>query len=482
MWNASLFAQTCTPATIYANETTSAVCFEVASNVRNCYSNNMPDHTDDYSSPFTILAGDYEYSMCAYPVPNSTFTPLYEETLTSMGCTDTYAFGVATNGVKLDPNSAETFEDTLTGAANIDWHTEASYIFAMNMGSNGGHLNPFGEYHYHDVPAAYYDSTLGIDGSGHSSIVGWAADGFPIYYKYVYTDALDSTSGIAGLSSGYSLKSGMRPGDGESAPDGSYTGLYVEDYEYSTTDLDSCNGRFGITPDFPDGTYYYVLTDNFPYIPRCFKGTFVDHTFRVGPGAACPASTASTDCAASQPVYGCMDPFACNYDASATADLGSCSYTGPDTSVTVSGNTLTAVESGATYQWYNCTMGVPIPMATSQSFTAMMTGEFALIINDGGCADTSACYSFLITEQPNDIFLNRLNVFPNPTTDKVHVELGASYAAVKIEVLDVMGKILSTHEAAQIDQFSLPLGDAPGIYFVRVKADEFVGVVKVIHQ
>jgi len=36
-------------------------------------------------------------------------------------------------------------------------------------------------------------------------------------------------------------------------------------------DLDICNGRFTITKDFPNGTYAYFLTEDWPVIPRYFK-------------------------------------------------------------------------------------------------------------------------------------------------------------------------------------------------------------------
>ncbi|OJJ20270.1 hypothetical protein BKI52_17540 [marine bacterium AO1-C] len=322
-------ALSCDSTTIYANETSNAVCIDTLGSVRYCISNNYPNHSDNYNQPqFTVTAGNYLYAMCAYPDTAASFTPLYEATETQKGCTSTYTFGVSINGVKYDPNSAETFQNPNTGENNINWHVEATSTtnsIGKNMGTdNGGHLNPFGEYHYHAVPTNYFTTTLNIDGTTHSPIVGYAADGFPIYYKYVYQTANDSTSGIISVSSGYSLKSGSRPGDGVTAPDGNYDGSYYEDYEYSNSTLDACNGRYGITPDYPNGTYYYVITDNYPFIPRCFKGTNVDHTFRVGPSASCPESTASTDCAA--PVYGCLDPFATNYNANADVNDGSCTY------------------------------------------------------------------------------------------------------------------------------------------------------------
>ena len=37
-------------------------------------------------------------------------------------------------------------------------------------------------------------------------------------------------------------------------------------------DLDEANGRTGVTPEFPNGTYYYVITDSFPVISRCISG------------------------------------------------------------------------------------------------------------------------------------------------------------------------------------------------------------------
>ena len=58
-------------------------------------------------------------------------------------------------------------------------------------------------------------------------------------------------------------------------PGGTFDGTFVDDYEYiaGSGDLDECNGREGVTPEYPEGTYYYVLTDTFPFIPRSYRGT-----------------------------------------------------------------------------------------------------------------------------------------------------------------------------------------------------------------
>ena len=54
---------------------------------------------------------------------------------------------------------------------------------------------------------------------------------------------------------------------------GSYDGTFVQDYEYvaGLGDLDQANGRTGTTPEYPEDTYYYVITPNFPFIPRYWR-------------------------------------------------------------------------------------------------------------------------------------------------------------------------------------------------------------------
>ena len=106
-----------------------------------------------------------------------------------------------------------------------------------------------------------------------NDIIGWAADGFPIYARYGYTIATDAKSAVKVLSSGYRLKN--LP-DVNRPPVSMYAmGAFTQDYEYvaGLGDLDECNGRTGVTPEFPNGIYHYVATDPFPHLPRCVKGS-----------------------------------------------------------------------------------------------------------------------------------------------------------------------------------------------------------------
>ena len=287
---------------------TNSVGTEIIGNARYFYTNNYPDHPEGYiNGGFTISATPSTWAMCAFPKLGASITQLYSSTeANSSGCTGSYNFGVALNGIKFGPSSAAFFEDG-DGLEVQDWHLEALYFDSLNGDGDsndniyGAHSTSGGLYHYHGEPVGYFAETeanggLGIDGSAHSPIVGYAADGYPIYYKYGYANS-DGTGGIVTFNSGYQLKTGSRGGDGTSAPNGTYDGEYVEDYEFTvTTKLDACNGRFGVTPDFPKGTYYYVITENWPVIPRCFAGAILDNSFLIGPSASCGDSNSESDC------------------------------------------------------------------------------------------------------------------------------------------------------------------------------------------
>ena len=43
------------------------------------------------------------------------------------------------------------------------------------------------------------------------------------------------------------------------------------------------NGRTGVTPEFPEGTYHYYATDSYPFLQRCVKGTVTGAGIPPGP-------------------------------------------------------------------------------------------------------------------------------------------------------------------------------------------------------
>ena len=185
-------------------------------------------------------------------------------------------FGVGLNGIPFDPGTGEAWNNDRGSGWNIEALTGKTDFGADR---NNAHVQPSGAYHYHGIPTGLVEKLAGKNVGEKMVLVGYAADGFPIYSQYGYAKATDAKSGIKKLTSSYRLKEGTRP-DG---PKGAYDGKYLQDFEYVADlgDLDEFNGRTGITPEYPNGTYYYVITDSFPYMSRAFKG-IPDKSFQKG--------------------------------------------------------------------------------------------------------------------------------------------------------------------------------------------------------
>lgn len=206
--------------------------------------------------------------------------------------TDPRIFGVTVDGLLMERETAECYNNE----QSCDWRYEALTVgVATNAGNtnwvgaqsewigtdcNNAHVQPTGNYHLHGLPEAMVNS-LGEDGTGMVR-VGTAGDGFPIYARWGYADPMDPMSDIVRMEASWEVKSGTR----SSGPGGSYSGIFLQDWEFveGSGDLDECSGRFGVTPEYPDGIYHYYLTDDYPFIPRCFFGTAVDDAFVGAPG------------------------------------------------------------------------------------------------------------------------------------------------------------------------------------------------------
>lgn len=167
-----------------------------------------------------------------------------------------------------------------------DWNRDA--VPAERAGFDCSKAHPAnGNYHHHQNPSAFKldlnvvsnicnlydaDGLYMIDSTQHSPLIGFAYDGFPIYGAYGYQNA-NGSGGITRIKSGYQLRNitvRTHWADGTDVDDGpaiSVTypvGYFREDYEWISHTgeefLDIHNGRFCITPEYPNGTYAYFAT------------------------------------------------------------------------------------------------------------------------------------------------------------------------------------------------------------------------------
>ncbi len=216
------------------------------------------------------------------------------------------------------------------------WNRDANFAEQVTFDAGNAHSEETGEYHTHSNPAALrvqLGDNIAYTGSAdlfpydpsvethrptfthalpfeenttnlhHSPILGYADDGYPVYGPYGHSDPTNPNSPIELMTSSYRLRTittrtalpgwaaKVLFGDNVSLDaNGEYPlpsqdwgppvsadhplGEYVEDYEYvpGLGTLDQYNGRFTVTPEYPQGTYAYFVTVNaseqsvFPYV------------------------------------------------------------------------------------------------------------------------------------------------------------------------------------------------------------------------
>lgn len=238
--------------------------------------NGIPDHQPgrfpNSGNPNTIREQRYEFRIPLHPAIQPETRPVAPN-----------LFGVALNGVPFDPGTAEFWN----GEPRSGWNYDAlSGQINLGLDGNNAHVQPTGAYHYHGIPVGLLRKVARED---EMTLIGYAADGFPVYGPLGYRDPLEPESGLIELRPAYQLREGRRP-SGNEGPGGVFDGTFVQDFQYiaGSGDLDECNGRYGVTPEYPNGTYYYVTTSTFPFVPRLWRGTPDESFLRQGPRGGRP--------------------------------------------------------------------------------------------------------------------------------------------------------------------------------------------------
>jgi hypothetical protein len=144
---------------------------------------------------------------------------------------------------------------------------------------------------------------------------------------------------------------------------------------------------------------------------------------------------------------------------------------GIDATATLNANGYTISSNNASasaYQWINCSDNSVIVGETNIDFSATANGDYAVIVTEGSCTDTSACIT-VSTLDIGDILYEDFVLYPNPTATGVFT---ITYEGViqKVDVVDMLGRIISLPmdvDTNVIDGSEL----APGKYMVRLYTD-----------
>lgn len=223
-------------------------------------SNAVPNHDFNATGRFhdRVKPQSQNYTITSQPRKASQNTPL----------SLTMDNAVFLNGVKLDLIAAGCFGvgDGRIGCNNMKSpfrYGPMAPTAKFGTDEHNAHTQPDGTYHYHGNPMVLFEQKQPTQPS---PVIGFAADGFPIFGS-----TIRAGDQLRKARSSHQLKKGTRTG----GPGGAYDGTFVDDWIYvaGSGDLDECNGMD------QDGLYGYVVTDTYPHVMACFKGT-PDESFR----------------------------------------------------------------------------------------------------------------------------------------------------------------------------------------------------------
>jgi len=290
--------------------------------IREIKANGIPNHCVDVQYQNAIMPQDYDFKIPLNPwaAPNGA-----TQTKVTVCKDPPQRFGVALNGVVFDPEDVAIWMQTgptcggpkkgdcidnvpvsptelKAGCPGVRWQVDPeekvvalSSIMCcsqadLDMDDYVGHTQKLGQYHYHKLTpetAAAIGGVLVTDLNKRMTLVGWAFDGFPVYWKY---GQLEPGGKMITMVSSWKIKKewGSKKARDAGGPDVNKfpLGTFVNDYEYNKGTeegaLDECNGMKCYSPDLGQTTYCYFITDKFPYIPRCLSGNMAATVLNYG--------------------------------------------------------------------------------------------------------------------------------------------------------------------------------------------------------
>jgi len=136
----------------------------------------------------------------------------------------------------------------------------------------------------------------------------------------------------------------------------------------------------------------------------------------------------------------------------------------PNNTVTQLNETLTANQSGATYQWINCATNQAINGENNATYTATSNGNYAVVVSINSCADTSACYSVNGLSIENNSSTNNWEIYPNPSNGDIII---VAVEKTDLFLFSATGKLI---KKLVLKKGSNPINlDVPeGIYLIQL--------------
>ncbi|CAN5652287.1 hypothetical protein BH11BAC1_BH11BAC1_01500 [soil metagenome] len=138
--------------------------------------------------------------------------------------------------------------------------------------------------------------------------------------------------------------------------------------------------------------------------------------------------------------------------------------------------TLDAGAGFALYTWSTA--------ETTQSINVDTLGDFSVTVTDAqGCSNSDTIHVDCFVSVYTLSAVNNVNVYPNPSSGIITVELNSTSSFATLRLMDLQGQIISEDRIVNNRQKQYDLSAAPkGIYLLQVVSDKGVSVHRIIIQ
>lgn len=153
-----------------------------------------------------------------------------------------------------------------------------------------------------------------------------------------------------------------------------------------------------------------------------------------------------------------------------------------NSAVTQTDTMLSANEAGVSYQWIDCAGTSPIIGETNQFYVPSANGDYAVIVTNNGCTDTSSCYTVTTVGLIETSFDNKLMVYPNPTEGNLSIDFGARFETIDLKLTDITGKLLTSKKYQQSQVINLRIEEPTGVYLLIIESGEKKALLRLIKK
>jgi hypothetical protein len=154
-----------------------------------------------------------------------------------------------------------------------------------------------------------------------------------------------------------------------------------------------------------------------------------------------------------------------------------------DLTTTLSDITVTANNANASYVWVDCDNNfAPISGEMGQSFMPAENGNYAVVLSENGCVDTSDCIAVTTVGIIENTLTENFVIYPNPTNGQVNIVFENIQEELNVSLHSVSGQLLETQTFKNSSTVTFEIEGAAGVYFLKLNCNDQEATIRVVKE